>query len=74
MLNGSLYMLLLISIVLGWLREHYRLVVSSLVTVVVYSGIVSVSVVLKVHNLLKSGIWQRFCSLCGSVKSWLCLQ
>ena len=55
MLNGSLYMLLLISIVLGWLREHYRLVVSSLVTVVVYSGIVSVSVVLNVH--IPIGIW-----------------
>ena len=54
MLNGSLYMLLLISIVLGWLREHYRLVVSSLVTVVVYSGIVSISV-LKVH--IPIGIW-----------------
>ena len=49
MLNSSLYMLLLISIVLGWLWKHHRLVVSSLVAVVVGSGIVSVSVVLKVH-------------------------
>ena len=55
MLNSSLYMLLLISIVLGWLWKHHRLVVvSSLVAVVVYSGIVSVSVLI-VH--IPIGIW-----------------
>ena len=49
-LNSSLHLLLLVSIVFCWLWEHDRLVVSSsLVVVAACSGVVVSVSVLKVH-------------------------